>query len=137
MRVMALDVGERRIGIAISDSMGIIASPLTVMNRAGGSRDYQHLLEIASEQEAERILVGMPFSMDGAVHMQARATQRFIDGLAQMSSLPIETFDERLTTVEAERRMTESGATASQRRAQRDAVAAAILLQAYLESQRG
>ena len=136
MRVLALDVGERRIGVAVSDPMGIIASPLTVVERVGGTRDYERLLALAEEQEAERILVGMPVSMDGAARMQARAVQRFIDKLAELSPLPIDTLDERLTTVEADRRMIEAGASRSKRRSERDAVAAAVLLQAYLESRR-
>ena len=135
MRVLALDVGERRIGAAISDPLGVIATPLAVVER-GGARDYERLPALAQEHEAERILVGMPVSMDGAARMQARAVQRFVDDLAAMSPLPVETLDERLTTVEAERRMMEAGASASKRRAERDSAAAAVLLQAYLESRR-
>ena len=135
MRVLALDVGERRIGAAISDPLGVIATPLTVVERGGGG-DYERLIALAQEHEAERILVGMPVSMDGAARMQARAVQRFVDALAERSPLPVETLDERLTTVEAERRMMEAGASASKRRAERDAAAAAVLLQAYLESRR-
>lgn len=136
MRVLALDVGERRIGAAISDPLGVIATPLTVVERGGGVRDFERLIALAEEHEAERILVGMPVSMDGAARMQARAVQRFVDELAERSPLPVETLDERLTTVEAERRMMEAGASASKRRAERDAAAAAVLLQAYLESRR-
>ena len=136
MRVLALDVGERRIGAAISDPLGVIATPLTVVERVGGVRDYERLIALAQEHEAERILVGMPVSMDGAARMQARAVQRFVDDLTERSPLPVETLDERLTTVEAERRMMEAGASASKRRAERDAAAAAVLLQAYLESRR-
>ena len=107
-----------------------------MVERGGGAGDYERLIALAQEHEAERILVGMPVSMDGAARMQARAVQRFVDALAERSPLPVETLDERLTTVEAERRMMEAGASASKRRAERDAAAAAVLLQAYLESRR-
>ena len=136
MRILALDVGEKRIGVAVSDPTGILASPVAVLQRTGLKRDLDELLRLVREHEAERILVGMPVSLDGVAREQAQLVQRFCDQLADLAPVPVVTWDERLSTVEAERRMREAGASAEKRRAQRDAVAAAILLQSYLESLR-
>lgn len=134
MRILALDVGDKRIGTAICDPMGIIASPLSVYTRSGTSLDLEAILRIAREQGAEQILVGMPISMDGTAREQAFRVQRFVDALREKTTLPIITTDERLSTVEAERRMREMGLSAEKRKALRDAAAAAVLLQSHLDS---
>ncbi|MEE9285172.1 MAG: Holliday junction resolvase RuvX [Dehalococcoidia bacterium] len=136
MRILALDVGERRIGVAVSDPSGVLASPLTVIQSAGPRRDVERVLELAREQEAERVVVGMPVSMDGVRRQQAQRVQEFCDRLSDQAEIPVITWDERLTTVEAERRMREAGLSSKKRKERRDAAAAAVLLQAYLESLR-
>ena len=134
MRTLALDVGERRIGVALSDPTGFLASPLTVIERTGGKGDFQRVVDLATENEVERILVGIPVSMDGVEREQARSTRDFCRRLAEQTVTPIDTWDERLTTVEAERRLRERGASAKERKALVDSAAAAILLQAYLDA---
>ena len=137
MRILALDVGERRIGVAISDPTGTIASPVAVIERGSGSGHLDEILRLAREHEAERILVGIPISMDGVAREQAARVQQFVAELAQRSPVPVATCDERLSTVEAQRRMRESGASARRRREMVDAVAAAVILQAYLDAGKG
>ena len=137
MRILALDVGDRRIGVAVSDPTGSIATPLAVIHRTGGEKDFSAVLEHVRQQEAEHILVGLPISLSGKLHSQARAVQGFVATLISRSPVPVETLDERLTTVQAERRMQEAGASAQKRKVLRDAAAAAILLQAYLDRQPG
>jgi putative Holliday junction resolvase len=130
---MALDVGNRNIGVALSDPTGMLASPLTVIERTGGKRDYQRVLELVRDQEAELVVIGMPISLDGVPREQAAITQAFCDEFSRRSPVEVVTWDERLTTVEAERRMREAGASRQKRKEARDSAAAAVLLQAYLE----
>ena len=134
MRIVALDVGNKRIGVAVSDPLGIIATPLSVYTRSGMQQDVDAILRIVQEQGAEQILIGMPVSMDGVEREQAQKTQRFVDAVRQKASVPVITSDERLSTVEAERRMREMGMSAERRKALRDAASAAIVLQSYLDS---
>lgn len=136
MRILALDVGERRTGVAVSDPTGTLASPLTVLHRTGAKADYVQILKLADEQQAERIVIGLPVSMNGKLHGQARIVQRFAAALQALTKLPVELCDERLTTVEAERRMQEAGSSAAHRKEHRDSAAAAVLLQSYLDSRR-
>ena len=136
MRILALDVGERRIGVALSDPSGILASPLTVLQRTGLSKDIGEILRLASEGEVEGILVGIPLSLDGVARGQAIRVQQFCEALSLESDIPIMTQDERFSTVEAERRLRESGASAQKRKAMVDASAAAVLLQSYLDGGR-
>lgn len=135
MRILALDVGDRRIGVAVSDPTGSIATPLAVIQRSGDENDFTAVLEHARQQGAQRMLVGLPISLSGRLHGQARAVQLFVAALKSRSTVPVETLDERFTTVQAERRMQEAGLSAQKRKALRDAAAAAILLQGYLDRQ--
>ena len=136
MRILALDIGERRIGVALSDPSGILASPLTVLQRTGLKRDLGEILRLAEEKEAESVLVGMPLSLDGVAREQAQRVQQFCQALEREARIPIITWDERLSTVEAERRLREGGASSGHRREILDAVAAAVVLESYLDSRR-
>ena len=136
MRILALDVGDKRIGLALSDPSGMLASPFRVLQRVGPRKDPAEVARIAAEQGAERILVGIPLSMDGVARAQAQAVQAFCEALRARTPVPIITWDERLTTVEAQRRLRQAGAKGQRRRERDDAVAAAVLLQAYLDSLR-
>ncbi|MSQ25679.1 MAG: Holliday junction resolvase RuvX [Dehalococcoidia bacterium] len=136
MRILALDVGDRYIGVALSDPTGLIASPLPVLERTGGKRDYERVLAVVKAQEAARIIIGMPITMSGEEGEQAQATNAFVAALKERTALPVETLDERLTTVEAERRMREAGASSRRMRQRTDSQAAAVLLQGYLDAQR-
>ena len=136
MRILALDVGDRYIGVALSDPTGLIATPLAVLERTGGKRDYEKVLAVVKAQEAERIVIGMPMTMSGEEGEQAQATNTFVAALKERTALPVETLDERLTTVEAERRLREAGASSRRMRQRTDSQAAAVLLQGYLDTRR-
>lgn len=129
-------MGERRIGLAISDPEGILASPAGVLDRTTDEEDVQRLLEVASREGVGRIVVGMPVSLSGRRGPQARAVDRFQRTLARASGLPVVSWDERLSTVQAERRLREAGVKPSSEPGRTDAAAAAIILQGYLDSLR-
>lgn len=134
MRVLALDIGEKRIGVAISDPGGRVATPVTVLQAArvlGDGRDLIRLLE--DYDDVECIVIGLPRSMDGSEGPQASRVRGAAARIAAHTGLPTGFVDERLSSAEAERRMAETGADSRQRRGSVDMVAASILLQAYLD----
>ena len=133
---MGLDVGDKRIGVALSDPSGVLASPLSVIERSDPEADVQAVVGLAAEHGVEGIVVGLPRSLDGSIRQQAEKALAFSQALAQGSGLPVSTWDERLTTVAADRMMLEGGMKRARRKARRDAVAAAIMLQSYLDSRR-
>jgi putative Holliday junction resolvase len=134
VRVLALDLGSKRIGVAVSDRSGTIASPLTVMTRSGRrADDHRRIAEIVAEEEAERVVVGLPLSLDGTLGPAARAAQEEAEQLASVLPVPLEVFDERLTTVTAERSLIEARMPGEARRRVVDKVAAAVMLQAWLD----
>ncbi len=136
MRVLALDVGERRIGVALSDPLGLLARPLTTITRTNEQDDIEAVLRLAQEHGAEEILVGLPISLSGRRGPQARLTAQFIRALSARTDLPVKSRDERLSSVEAERLLRESGIEPSRQKALLDAAAAAVVLQSYLDSRR-
>ena len=123
MKVLALDYGSARTGVAVSDPTGTVARPVGVVERAGSEAGIDRILELVREEEAERIVVGMPVTLRGERGLQAAETERFVDALRAATLVPVETFDERFTTRLAE----QSGGAAAE-----DAVAAAHLLSGYL-----
>ncbi len=134
MRVMGIDLGSKRIGVAVSDSGGVLASPYEVVLRSGDEqRDHRRLLEIADEVEAERIVIGLPLSLDGSMGPTAVAYAAEAERLGATTALPVETYDERLTTVTADRSLMERKMKADARRRIIDKVAAAVMLQAWLD----
>ena len=136
MRILGLDIGEKRIGVALSDPLGIIAGALTVIERTTDEAAIKQILDLACENEVERIVVGMPRSLDGSLGKQAQAVQSFIDSLKGHTQLPLVTWDERLSTVAAERTMLEVGMKRDKRKKRRDSLAAAFILQGYLDRER-
>lgn len=136
MRVLGLDVGDRRLGIAISDETGTIASPSGVYERRSFSQDLAHLADLIHELGVERIVVGLPLNMDGTEGEQAAKVRAFAQALADGIGLPVELLDERLTTVEAERVIAYSGIAKQKKRQLKDALAAVLLLQAWLDRRR-
>ncbi|GIV15134.1 MAG: putative pre-16S rRNA nuclease [Armatimonadota bacterium] len=135
-RLLALDIGERRIGVAVSDEMGILAQPLTVLQRQGVAKDVARIAQVVREQAVEKVVVGLPVTLRGE---QAQATKRvrlFVSHLQDAIDVPIVLVDERLSTVEADRRMKEAELRREQRRQGVDAVAAALILERYLSAQR-
>lgn len=131
---MAIDVGGKRIGVALSDPLQIIATPVAVIHRQNLRRDLSEIIRFAEEEEVKQIIVGNPISMDGVERDQAHLVHRFCDALKQETEIPILLWDERLSTVEAERRLREGGASARKRSEMIDSAAAAVLLQSYLDS---
>ena len=131
MTILGLDVGGKRIGVAVST--GTIAVPLTVIESSGGDEDFSRVLALAAEYDAERIVVGLPRSMDGSIGSQAESVIDFSKALAQRTAIPIDTCDERLTTVTAERLLRGGRAKRGKRKAKIDAMAAAVILQAYID----
>ena len=136
MRALALDVGDRRIGVALSDPTGLIATPLTTITRRGEAEDVDAVLALVSEHEAGEIVVGLPLSLSGHAGPQARRVSHLARSLARKAAVPVETIDERYSTVEAEKRLREAGRRPSRDRARVDAAAAAVILQAHLDSRR-
>ena len=134
MRVLGVDLGSKRIGIAVSDITGTVASPLTVVHRSKSRRhDLLEIARIATEEEVDVVVVGLPLSMSGEMGAAARAAAAEAERLATVVGVPVETHDERLTTVTAERALMEADLRAPERRKVVDKVAAAVMLQAWLD----
>jgi len=140
-RAMGVDLGARRIGIAVSDSSGTMASPRTTVVRSGDAeRDRRALVALAVEEEAVIVVVGHPLALDGSRTAAARAAEAELELLAPMlDAVGIDAvlFDERLTTVSAQRALSEGGTRAHKQRAVVDRAAAAVLLDAWLDARRG
>lgn len=138
MRALALDLGTKRIGVAVSDPSGTLASPLGVLTRSGDrARDHQRIAQLVADTGAERVVVGLPLSLDGSVGPAAAAVLEEVDELAAALGVPVETYDERLTTVTADRALSERGLRAEARRRVVDKAAATVLLQAWLDGRPG
>ncbi|MDI7274587.1 MAG: Holliday junction resolvase RuvX [Anaerolineae bacterium] len=134
MRLLALDVGDRRVGVAISDPLGLWARPLTVLVRRSKEHDYRAIAALVQEHEASLVIVGHPLDLDGTPGPQARRVERYVAGLVEHLPVPVVLWDERLSTAEAERILHEAGETSRQYRGRLDAVAAAVILQSYLNA---
>lgn len=133
-RVLALDVGKKRIGLAISDPLGITAQGLPTLERTRIREDLDALARIAREQEVTLILVGHPLHMSGAEGRQAAYAREFAGRLAERTGIAVKFWDERLTTVEAQRVLRESGVSIEKRARAVDRLAAVILLASFLDS---
>jgi putative Holliday junction resolvase len=135
-RIMALDIGGRRIGVALSDSTGVLASPLTTLRAEPRAAAIARIAKLVAQHEVAQLVVGLPLTLSGEVGPQAQLVQAFVGELRPAVAVPIHMFDERLTTVAAERMMIDLGLKPDQRKARIDEVAASIILQDFLESQR-
>ena len=136
MRMMGIDVGRKRIGVAVCDASELIATPKDTLQRVGTERDIERLLAMAKAESVEKIVVGMPLSLDGSIGPQAEFVERFTDALRRATSLPVDTVDERFSTVEAEDAMMAHGLSGRKRRKLVDKVAASYILQRYLDKHR-
>ena len=137
MRALGIDLGSKRIGVALSDSAGMLATPYEVVLRSGDRpRDHRRIAALAEEAGAQCLVVGLPLSLDGSVGAAAAAALAEADELAAATGLPVETWDERLTTVSADRDLMALDMKAPARRKVVDKVAAAIMLQAWLDHRR-
>ena len=138
MRVLALDVGDSRVGLAISDPTGLLASPLGHVER--GPSDVQDIIQTADDNDASQIVVGLPLTLAGESRTQAGKVRQFVRELRSATDIPVVTMDERLSTVQAQRLLTDSdrgqGRRSNRDRGRIDSSAAAVILQAYLDSQR-
>ncbi|MDP9020999.1 MAG: Holliday junction resolvase RuvX [Actinomycetota bacterium] len=138
MRVLGLDIGTRRIGVAVSDPSGVVAAPYAVLSRAKDrSADHRAVAELVAEVGAGRVVVGLPLSLNGRIGPAARQVLDEVEQLRAALPVPVECHDERLSTVSAQRSLREAGTRASARRAVVDKVAAAVLLQSWLDGQDG
>ena len=135
-RSLGLDIGDKRIGVALSDPQGILASPLTIIDRTGETADFEAIIDIVGQQQVGRIIVGLPRSMNGSLGMQAEKVKAFVGQLCGHIEIPLEFRDERLSTVSARRLMREAGGGKKRKeKARDDAIAAAIILQGYLDEE--
>jgi putative Holliday junction resolvase len=130
MRILGLDIGDRRIGVALSDPQGILASPLTIIERSDEQAGIKAIVAIVTQKEVGRIIVGLPLSMNGSIGEQAKKVEVFIRELSDHTEVPIEFRDERLTTLSAKRLMRD---VRKSQKMKDDAVAAALILQSYLD----
>jgi putative Holliday junction resolvase len=136
MRVMAVDPGSKRVGLAVSDPTGTIAQALSTIAAEPADTLPSRLAQVAKSQEAQRIVVGLPLRLDGTHGPEAAAARRLASGLRQVSGLPVELVDERLTTAAAERSLIAGGVRREKRRLSVDRVAATLLLQGHLDAGR-
>ena len=132
--ILALDLGARRIGLAISDPLGITAQGLPTLVRTSKRKDLEALARLASQYQVCRIVVGYPLHLSGEEGAQAVAARRFAEELARVTGLPVELHDERLTTAQAERVLRDSGISLRKRAQAVDQLSAVLILQSYLES---
>lgn len=132
MRYLALDLGEKRMGLALSDPLRLIAQPLGFLLRKGDETDLTALKELSQKHGVGLMVVGLPRSLDGSLGREAEKAQQFAALLARELDIPVELWDERLSTVEATRRLRESGT----KKMSKDALAAALILQGFLDRRR-
>lgn len=133
-RILALDYGDKRIGVAVSDPLGITAQALETITVSNKRKSFERIQEIIREKKTVKIIVGMPFNMNGTKGKRAEVTERFISELQSVVSIEIIPWDERLTSVQAKRIMVFRGQKTGTNKAKVDKLAAALLLENYLES---
>jgi putative Holliday junction resolvase len=133
-RLLGLDVGSKRIGVAVSDETGLLASPVAVVER--GRNDSGAIRDLIARYQATGLVAGIPTGLSGREGPQAQETRRYADALAAELGVPLEYWDERLSTAVAERAMIDSGMRRDARKERIDAVAAAVMLQGYLDHER-
>jgi putative Holliday junction resolvase len=134
VRILGLDIGEKRIGVAVSDPSGTVATPLAVIDARKALGDGRELARLVVDYEAELLVAGLPLSLDGSEGPQAARVRSAAERLAKFVALPLEYADERLSSTSARRAMTEAGVSDRDKRGSIDMVAAAIFLQSYLDA---
>ncbi len=137
MRLLALDLGQKRTGVAVGDDETRIASPLTTIDTAAEGERWRQLDKLIAQEQPDAVVVGVPFNMDGTAGPSAKAALEFIRQAAARFELPIHPQDERLTSAAADEAMSQSGLTHGQKKARRDALAAAAILRAWFETRPG
>ena len=137
MRALGVDLGSRRIGLALSDSEGRLATPLEVLKRSGSmAADHAAIATVVAERQVETVVVGLPLSLDGSAGPAALAVRSEVGRLAKAVDVPVTTCDERLSTAEAERSLRACPPGRAKQRQVVDMVAAAVILQAWLDTRR-
>lgn len=134
VRKLGIDYGAKRTGLAISDVMGIIASPLETFVSRGLRGDIEHIVEIVNAKQVDTVVIGMPYNMDGTISKRAKSTEFFGKTLSNVINVPVIFRDERLTTIEAYNKLSEVRVKKSKQKAVVDQVAAQIILQEYIDS---
>ncbi|MFH0821593.1 MAG: Holliday junction resolvase RuvX [Pseudomonadota bacterium] len=133
MRIMCLDIGSKRIGIALSDPLGITAQGLMTLQCTGPERDVEKIVELARENQVNEIVVGMPYNMDGSEGPQAVKVRSIKERIAEVSGIATSEWDERMSSMAAERALLEADLSRAKRRKVIDKVAAVLILQGYLD----
>lgn len=136
MRIMALDIGDKKIGVAMSDPEGVLATPLVTIIRLNDSEAIDSICKLVSKYKVGHVVVGLPYSLDGSVGTQAEKVCAFARKLSQSLKVDIRMQDERLSSAAADRLLSEAGAKKGHKKSVRDAAAAAFILQGYLDSLR-
>lgn len=134
MRILGLDIGTKRIGIAISDELGWTAQGIKTLHRSNGESDVGEIRDIAREYGVEKIVVGLPRNMNGSLGPQAEMVLGFVQELEEILGVPIITWDERLSTVEATKMFIRADLSRKKRKLKVDMMAAILILQSYLDS---
>jgi len=134
MRILSVDHGEKRIGLALSDPTGTIASPLTVINHVSRPMDAAQIANLATENEVGLIVIGQSFDEEGNPNLAGRRAARFADALKEQTNIPIELFDESFSTQDARSAVIEMGVSRRKRAGHHDSLAAVMILRSYIES---
>lgn len=135
-RIMGLDYGDKTIGVALSDEMGWTAQALTVIRRTSKAEDLKKIAALTESHQVEEIVVGFPKNMNASIGPRARLCMRFADTLEQTLGFPVQLWDERLSTAMAERSLIEADVSRKKRKQVVDQIAAAVILQGYLDSRK-
>ena len=136
MRILGLDLGSKRIGVAISDSLGITAQGLGVIEKDKGEEVIEYIKGVVAKEGVSEIVVGLPLNMNGSHGPKAQEAEAFANGLREKLRLPVNLWDERLTTMEVERIMIAGGASRNKRKKKKDKLAAQVILQSYLSARK-
>ena len=136
MRILGLDVGTVRVGVALSDELGLTAQPLTVVSLRHEESGFRELVRLAETYQVEEIVCGLPINMNGTIGSSAERVRAFIEKLGALVRVPIQEWDERLTTAQAERVLIEGGVRREKRKEVVDKVAAVLILQGFLDWRR-
>lgn len=137
MRIIGLDVGDKTIGVAVSDPLGVIAQGVAVIWRAGEENDLRRIKELQEKYAAQLIVVGLPRNMNGTLGKQGHKVLAFVDRIKAVTGVPVQIWDERLTTVAAEKVLLAADLTRARRKKVIDRLAAALILQNFLDAQKG
>lgn len=135
-RILGIDFGTKRIGLALSDPLGFTAQGLETLAVQNKQKTLEHLIKLCSDLKVDEVVVGLPINMNGSLGPKAEETKRWVEKLKSALSIPVNTWDERLTSREADRFMIEAGMSRARQKEESDRLAATLILQNYLESKR-